>query len=424
MTVGLLGGQGDDVLAALQLDLDALEPDFLGLIASGQSGPNARRMVERCALPPEQCEIVVLNSAHDLDEVFRETNALIRRLIERGYRPDQIAVNYTSGTKVMGSGAVLAAVSSKLMELRYVKGLASVREGPADARHRLLTTQPAAVMAYQDLLSGWAMLRDLRYRSAVTTLQGSAEKLLSPDEDALRGKLIVLSRAYACWDAFHPEKFLELYGMLEFDSEWLMPFRLTEGPLDRIRELARERQGGQPGPCIITDMFNNAVRRLHLDRAEDALTRLYRALEMLAQWVLWRDFGIDTNQVDTRRIPPRDRVAFEAMRSMEDGLVKIGLRKAFDLLSILNTRVGRHIGEDPVMKDFLGRQGQSILAHGLHPADSGAARRFLCHARRLFGVEIEGFEALAEQMQFPWLQVRDVESSEHAAISEGPGDED
>jgi hypothetical protein len=145
------------------------------------------------------------------------------------------------------------------------------------------------------------------------------------------------------------------------------------------------------------------MRRLLLGATEDALARLYRALEMLAQWVLDRDHGVDTNDVDTRRIPPRDRVSFDALRSIEDGLVKIGLRKCYELLIILKTPVGEAFAADPVMRQFLEKRSETILAHGMQPAEPDEASRFMQHAPPLFRIEIPDFEQRAHLLQFPWL---------------------
>lgn len=406
MTVGLPGDQGGDVLDALQLDLNALKPETLVLVATVQSLPNAQRLLERSGLGPDRCEIVTLSGAHDLDEVFRAVNAVIQGLVRRGYTPGQIAINYTSGTKVMGSGAVLSAVFNKIMELRYITGLASVREGPERARHRLLTTKPGAVFAYQDILAAHSMLLDLRFRSAHAALSAVQEDLLTPEERHLCTSLSLLTRAYGEWDNFYPDHFLALYSEADLSREMLEPFRLREGQIEAIHKTAAEIESGHPGPCVITDLLNNAARRLTLGRSEDALTRLYRSLEMLGQWILLRDFKIDTNNVDTRRIPPRDRVRFEALRSMEDGQVRIGFHRTYELLGIYGSAVGLKFTSDAVMRNFIESRADSILGHGLHPASHEDAQRIMAHAHELIEVEVADLDDLAHRLQFPWLLER------------------
>jgi hypothetical protein len=402
MTVGLPGDQGGDVLDALELDLAALKPARLILIASGQSLANARRMQERSGLGPDACQVINLASAHDMDEVFRQVNRAVRDLIDHGFSPDQIAINYTSGTKVMGAGAVLSAVYNKIRELRYITGLGAVRESDR-ARRRVLVTQPAAAFAYQDLLESVQMMTDLRFQSARRTLERIDDAFLSPEDQSLHARLSVLSTAYDDWDNFYPDRFFDLYRTGDFSAPLLRPFRLEPSQMEAIAALVEERAQRQPGPGIIADLYNNAARRLLVGRPEDAFTRIYRALESLAQWILLRDCGIDTNDVDTRKIPPRDRVGYEALRSLDDGMVKIGLRKAFELLVILDTPVGRNFKGDAVIGSLLEKRSASILAHGYVPADAPMAEQFLAHAAALFRSEIPDFDALSRRLQFPWL---------------------
>ena len=403
VTVGLGEKQGGEVLDGLQADLKEFQPDYTVLLASNKSLPTARRLVELAGLADDQCEILELTSAHDLDEVFLQTNQLIERLIQRGFPADRIAINYTGGTKVMGTGAVLSGVYNRVMQLRYISGMAKSSEADQTAKHRTLTARPGAVYAYQDLLRARAMMLDLRFRPAHTTLESIEPDLLTRTDRSLHRELTALAQAYGEWDNFYSERFLATYETISFEHDSLTPFRLSDEQFAAVRQLAHEMGRGRPAPYIITELFNSATRRLMVGRTEDALTRLYRALEMLAQWVLERDFEIDINDVDTRRIPPRDRVGFDALRSMEDGLVKIGLRRSYDLLVILESPVGISFREDPVMVEFMEHRGESILSHGLRPADPESCRQFIDRARELFKVEIPDFDDQARLLKFPWL---------------------
>ena len=399
MTVGLTGDQGGDVLDALQLDLEATQPEYLALIASTQSMRNAQRMIDRSGLGADQTEIVEVSSANDIGSIFQRMNELVQRLGQRGFAPDEIAINYTSGTKVMGAGAVLSAVYNRIMELRYITGLNS----GADARHRIVTTKPGAVLAYQQMLAGRRMLLDLHHTSAQNSLKEVAEDLLSPDDRTLLADLRLLAEAYESWDSFFPDRFLQLYDKVSFKLDTLSAFRLTETQLNHVGELAAEIKAGHMGQYVITDLYNNAVRRLQMGRSEDAIARVYRALEMLAQWVLARDFEIDTNDVDTRVIPPRERVGYEALRSTEDGLVKIGMRKSYELLVTLGAPLGQQFASDSVMRKFMEHRADSILAHGLLPLPADEARQYLMQSASLFKIEIKDFDELSALMQFPWL---------------------
>ena len=192
MTVGLPGDQGGDIVEALSLDLKELQPTRLVLIASSQSRPNAERILERSSLPRESAQVIELVSAHDLDEIFQKMNAVVQRLIAEGFSADSIAINYTSGTKIMGSGAVLSAVYNRIKELRYITGLGAPRE--SGRRHRILTTHPAAVFSYPNVLSSLSMMRELRFLSARRVLESVDHSTLPPDDVELYLQLSTLAR--------------------------------------------------------------------------------------------------------------------------------------------------------------------------------------------------------------------------------------
>lgn len=398
VTVGVPADPRVDLARALVDDIARLRPERLILVASAESHANAERLAGLLAFEPDKCEIVRLESAHDLEETFRKVNAAINHLHERGIRPAEIAINFTSGTKMMGSGAVLSAVFNRCMELRYLTG------AEAGARRRtVIKTHPSAVFAYQDLLRGMNLIRELQFGPAASLLRNIDDSLLTGPGRHLRLQLMATAEAYGHREAFHPGRFLAAYERIEFGAAALEPFAMSEPQLGAVRRLAAEVQRGATGRDVLTELYNDGLRRLHYGAPDDAVIRLYRAMEFLAQWVLLRDFEIDSNDVDTRRIPPRDRVSYEATRSIEDGTVRLGLRKSFDLLVVLKTRVGMDYRKSASLREFLARRSTSILAHGLAPTDLADARTYFAAARQLFEVEIEKLTELCGLLQFPWI---------------------
>ena len=92
---------------------------------------------------------------------------------------------------------------------------------------------------------------------------------------------------------------------------------------------------------------------------------------------------------------------------MEDGIVKIGLRKCYEMLVILKTPVGEAFASDAVMRKFLEKRSETILSHGMQPASAEEARLFMRHARPLFRLEIPDCDELARLLHFPWLETLD-----------------
>jgi CRISPR-associated protein (TIGR02710 family) len=398
VTVGIPADPRLDIAEALIADVRALAPERLVLIASRESRKNAERMKEALGADDAHCRILVVQDATDIEEAFRRVNEATELLIADGLRPRQIAINFTSGTKVMGAGAVISAVFNRCRELRYLTGASG-----AEDRRRIVTTHPAAVFAFQDLLRGRTLARELRFESAQEILAGIDDSLLTERDCRVRSEMLKLTEAYAERLNYRPVRFLEAYRQVDFCAPLLDIFRLDDEGLKAVDALAAEFAAGRIGENVITELYNDGRRRLESGSPDEAVTRLYRALEMLAQWTLKRDHGIDTDDVETRRIPPRARVAFEALRSMEDGLVKIGLRKAYDLLTVFNSPIGLRFRDSETLRELLPRRSQSILAHGMNPLDPEDARRLFEAGRDLFRVAIADFDRRRKLLEFPWL---------------------
>lgn len=398
VTVGVPSDPRLDLAEALAAEIRAIEPEQLVLIASKESRKNAERLAELVGFQDRDC-IVQLDSAHDLEEAFLRVNRAIESLQSQGIDHEEIAVNFTSGTKMMSAGAVLSGVIKRCMELRYVVGAES-----GSKKRRIIRKHPGAIFALQDLRRARNLARAMRFKSAQDILRGIDNSLLEEGDRQFQENLLLICQAYDYWQHFRPAQFLAIYEKVEFGLSMLDLFEMTEERLAKMRDLAAAMEGGVPGPIVLIDLYNNGLRQLRNGDVDDALIRLYRAMEMLAQWILLRDFDIDTNNVQTRRIPPRDRVAFEALRSIEDGMIRIGLRKAFDLLIILETSAGKRYREIEVLREFLAQRTDSILAHGLRPIEMGDPGRVFAAASGLFEGEIENFASQCELLQFPWVK--------------------
>jgi CRISPR-associated protein (TIGR02710 family) len=111
----------------------------------------------------------------------------------------------------------------------------------------------------------------------------------------------------------------------------------------------------------------NADRCSAQGRYDDAVARLYRAVEMLAQKRLESKWGIDTSRVESDKIPENLQDQYRKFQQ-PDGTVRIALRRAYELLSELNDPVGLSWQKD--MKKLLTsleKRNNSILAHGTIP---------------------------------------------------------
>jgi len=122
MTVGIGGKEPESLLSALLKSVRDAHPEVLGLIVSADSRPMADQLQERLQ---EECQIVVftVQDENDVDLIFSQIVDIIGQLIEKyGVHPQSLRLDFTSGTKAMSAGAILAAVSTGIENLRYIAG--------------------------------------------------------------------------------------------------------------------------------------------------------------------------------------------------------------------------------------------------------------------------------------------------------------
>lgn len=384
-----------DILTALSDEIRTVRPDLVLFVVSEDSRANAEAIAQESGMAPDACEYLTLASPHDMNLIFRAINDALRDLRSRGFSSAEIAVNYTSGTKVMSAGAVVAAIFNQCREARYIYH-------EAGAENRTVTTQLEAVSAFRDLLLGRRLVQEMRYQSAADVLGRIDPSLLGSHDVTTLRALRDLAVAYFNWDNFNYAAFVETMARVPRDHEAVAKFLVSNETLALVARLAADGAASRITPAAVADMVNNAARRLKEGKYDDAIARVYRALEMLAQWVLMEQ-GIDTDDVDTRRIPPRHRVGFEAMRSLEDGKVRIGMRKAYELLAAIGHPLGERFQVHGALAQTLQRRRNSILAHGIQPLERSDCEQLFTAARDLFVTSISEFDLLCSRLQFPWL---------------------
>jgi CRISPR-associated protein (TIGR02710 family) len=120
-----------------------------------------------------------------------------------------------------------------------------------------------------------------------------------------------------------------------------------------------------PGKYHVLDLLANAKRRKEEGRFDDAVARLYRAVEAIAQVALQERHGIgSTEKIPLDRIP--EPLRSEWASRANDGVVALGLQDAYALLASLNDPLGEKFQRASLnsRKSPLAVRNRSILAHG------------------------------------------------------------
>ena len=161
-----------------------------------------------------------------------------------------------------------------------------------------------------------------------------------------------LCQAFHAWDLFNHEAALEMLRIVggESVSKYILA----------LVAITKENGGYEQ----VQDLILNAERRAVQERYDDAVARLYRAVEMVAQVRLQSEWGIDVSNVQLYLIPHELQEKYKELQNT-DGRIQLALRKSYELLVDLDDPVGT-VWQDNVNRvlSALNKRNASILAHG------------------------------------------------------------
>jgi hypothetical protein len=160
---------------------------------------------------------------------------------------------------------------------------------------------------------------------------------------------------------------------------------------------------------ILVDLFNNVERRMKEEKYDDAVARMYRIIELLAQIRLEKRFNIDTSDVQLSiilKIAGKEIAAKYQKENNVQDKIKIGLKKAYMLLNDLNDELGEKYMGDKRIAHLLTERNNSILAHGLKAVKKEKAMELKEKIKEYIYITVEDERKLIkkiEQGRFPQL---------------------
>ncbi len=131
---------------------------------------------------------------------------------------------------------------------------------------------------------------------------------------------------------------------------------------------------------ILASLINNSIRKAEDYKYDDAIARLYRSFELIAQIELTK-YNIKSSDIDISILKKNnvsDEFIEEIEKTIEDGKIRIGLSKDFLLLNELGNDLGKYYveNESPI-KNLTQKRNNSILAHGLESQTKEDFEKFL-----------------------------------------------
>lgn len=407
--------------------IEDYEPDFTYFLCSNDSVDIAHDIAKNCNLGDNQFNVKVVKNHECLEDCFAKSREVIKELQSKY---DNVHVDFTGGTKPMVSGLVLAAigeectysyVGSKNSESRDKDGLGVVQNGFESIKDQ---RDPYDVFAVMEFNRGMDFFNRYQFEAAKVNFDEACKKLESENLREIAELFSRIVDVYDSWDKFNnlykkkPIKtaFYNILNDIE-NSDNLKRYFEQEHPdfLSQIKnnheflELKVSRKGMIELDNVkyyLPDLLNNAYRRIEEGKYDDAVARLYRTIELIAQLGLTdegliksevlmqnKEFKIDLNIIDKLDDDEIKSFVYQ-LREYEKALrygkshIGIGSDQSYRLLSKCDIDYACDYLKDKKLKTNVGSRNGSILAHGLNPIDKKKANKLysqvLSYAKRAF----------------------------------------
>lgn len=353
-----------------------LEVNGPGMVnrSRGATTPDLPSIVVQLGEALQQWEIILIDDLDSLDVCYRTAVSVLARGRERFPAAPLIAA-YAGGTKSMSAGLAMAAADDGDCELALVSG---IRRDTLKVASGTQSTRPVGVWDIR-LRKSLGLVRErlhsFDYGGAAKVLGSAAKNFPASAEHRLPiDEALTLCRAFEAWDCFHHVAARDLLSAVRprlFTSGLGEYWSAVEVLCEDLEVLRKNEQGKLHSPYLVAaDVLFNAERRARQGRFDDAIGRIYRAAEAIAQIRLLTRYGIDTGNVDPQLIPESFRAEFIDNR-------QIPLSKAWALLGALNDPVGQKFAaQQSGFANFSRWRNFSISAHGFQRVGEAEYQRY------------------------------------------------
>ena len=339
-------------------------------------------------------EFIEIPEIDSFKKYFTEIKSKIQEL-EDEYK---IIIDYTSGTKTMTMSAAFASMlyHKKLIFVTGERENGIVKKGTEELNSQNL------YLVYDELMIS-------KIKELFNSNRFEAGKVLLDDVVGSSEEKEVFTKlfdSYSAFDNVDYETAKDSFDVKLFKEHWP---ELEKDFQKNAKALNILNVKGHNLKCfyVLASMLNNARRRAEEHKYDDAIARLYRSLELIAQIKL-KDYNVTTSNVDINQLKGKVDENYlnvlEAARDKNEGKIKIGLTQDYILLNHLDDELGSFYKEnEKLIQNSLKFRNQSILAHGLESQNSEQYDEFksiVFDAAKVLKSDIENYISETEFPEF------------------------
>lgn len=343
-------------------------------------------------------DLVEIVNAQDFSGIVARLRALDSRVQSwlHDHPGSEIIADFTGGTKAMTAGLALTAARWPC-QISYVGGTERTKDGVGivvSGKEQIVHAQnPWDVLGLQAAEEAVILFNNGDFSAAVHLLEQTRNRLTDASQKKQFQAFAALCQILENWEKFQHKDAMKKLADVHRDKNDLAfilgPHRAETLSrwLDQIdtklKPLTDEAADAAKLTALVQDLLANAQRRLREGRYDDAVARLYRAIEALAQAKLHTRGFSDTSKVPLEGLPEPLRTEWQSRA--EDSHLKLGLQDDYTLLGALGDEVAslfRELGLDG-RESLLTARNRSILAHGFAPVGKDTAERLFQAALKL-----------------------------------------
>ena len=387
-----------------------------GFVAVSGSGDDGDIIIK--SFPNFKYCVVEISNHQNLVECYGKSVSAIGFVESQGYDKSSCIIDYTGGTKSMTAGLVLAGAKAGY-SFSYVggtkrdkKNLGVVLDGFEDiCRYK----NPLEMYADEEFKLACMFFNSGHPVGALNIIKEALSKVSDVAERYRRMTLVKnIINCYVYWDVFDHEHAMNLMQVCLKNLKQLDDAGFAS-VYERMKvniKLLPKLDGPDKQKYLIVDLLQNARRRGVEGKYDDGVARLYRTIEMLAQFRLMDVHGIDSSDVDIEKLRQCVESRFwddvSGMRNEHNDKIQIGLHADYQVLCKLGDEVGQSFMDNPEMGRILDMRNKSILAHGNVPIGKGDFEQLYQLTRKFVGLVFEDLDILENQCRFAELHLDSV----------------
>lgn len=400
-----VGGSPQPIIKSL----NEQRPEYICFFTSQATKNSTEKdVLPTLSFKPRHWDWIITPNAEGLSECYKEIVIKLPDILKKwNVKESELVVDYTGGTKTMSVATTLATIEWS-SRYSYVGGVERSKDGVGivmNGKEKMLfLDNPWNEIALMDQKKACILFNKARYASS-SEVFALIETKVSENHKPLFKALKSMSEGYDLWDKFkHNNARDKLYSCRDMLTAYATNNKKLENLISGLRLnihfLERVRENDE---LLAHDLISNAKRRALLEcKYDDAVARLYRSMESIAQFKLKSVYGISTSDVNEKLLPEGIKNEYRVKyRDEKDKKMKIGLYASYELLKTLADPLGKGFFEfyDKEIRGLLDIRNGSILAHGYRPVSQDTYEKLLEVILNFSGIKQEDLP------EFPVLEL-------------------